>query len=69
MADRFIVVGGSQSAHCCFDATVVDTTKPVMYGSEHYKNQFEEVCECFDVDNANKIAAALNAAEQEGKSA
>ena len=26
MAGRYKVVGGSQSAHCCFDATVVDTT-------------------------------------------
>ncbi len=60
MADRYKVVDGSQSAHCCFVSTVVDTTKPVMIGGEHYKGQFEPVCECFDEDAAKQIADALN---------
>jgi hypothetical protein len=59
---RYIVVDGSQSAHCCFDATVVDTTQPVMIGGEHYKNQYESVCECFDAEDAKRIADALNRA-------
>lgn len=33
---RFIVREGSISAHCCFDATVLDTTKPKMFGDKHY---------------------------------
>ena len=59
---RYRVVDGSQSAHCCFDATVVDTTKPVMIGGEHYNGQFEPICECFDVEDATHIAAAMNLA-------
>lgn len=51
MSERYKVVEGSESAHCCFEATVVDT-------------QFcnELVCECFDMESAQKIADALNAA-------
>lgn len=59
---RYIVVKGSQSAHCCFEATVVDMTKPVIIGGEHFDNQYEPVCECFDIADAETIAAALNAA-------
>ena len=55
--DRFIVVDGSQSCHCCFEVTVVDTTKPNDY------HQFESICECFDKDDALFIAAALNRME------
>jgi len=57
---RYAVVEGSQSAHCCFEATVVDTTRPVMIGDEHYENQFEPVCECFDKSEAERIAKCLN---------
>ena len=52
---RYKVVEGSQSCHCCFDATVVDTTKPTMIGP-----QFESVCECFNEEEANLIAESLN---------
>ena len=58
---RYKLVEGSQTAHCCFAFTVVDTTKPVMTGGEHYDSQFDPVCECFDFDDAYKICEALNA--------
>lgn len=61
MTGRYKAVNGSQSAHCCFEATVVDTTKPVMIGGKHYKGQFEPVCECFDSEDAERIVAAMNA--------
>lgn len=61
MTDRYIVVDGSQSAHCCFSATVVDTTRPVMIHGKHYENQFEPICECIDYDDAQRIADAMNA--------
>lgn len=60
---RYIVVDGSQTGHCCFDATVVDTTKPTMIGGEHYNGEFEPVCECFDRADAERITDALNVAE------
>lgn len=52
---RYKVVAGSQSGHCCFDCTVVDTTKP------SHGDTFELICECFDMDEAQTIADALNA--------
>jgi len=58
--NRYKIVEDSQSAHCCFTATVVDTTKPIMYGGEHYNNQYESVCECFDIKDAEMICEALN---------
>lgn len=61
---RYIVVRGSQSMHCCFGATVVDTTRPVMIGGEQYEGQFEPLCECFDKADAERIAVALNAADK-----
>ena len=62
---RYLVVEGSQTAHCCFTHTVVDTTKPVMIGNKQYIDvrgnaQFEAVCECFDHSTARRIEAALN---------
>jgi hypothetical protein len=56
MAERYKVVDGSQSGHCCFDATVVDTTKPTGY-----RDHCEPMCECFERADAERIAAALNA--------
>jgi hypothetical protein len=56
-APRYSVVYKSVSAHCCFEATVVDRSK-----SERTEFNDFVVCECFDGDNADKIAAALNAA-------
>jgi hypothetical protein len=51
------------SHSCCNDASVVDTTKPVMIGGKHYNGEFEEVCETHAFETAEKIAAVLNAAE------
>lgn len=59
---RYKAVPGSQTLHCCFAATVVDTTKPVMVGGKHWMDQYEPVCECFDPALATQIAAALNVA-------
>jgi hypothetical protein len=67
--DRYKVVKGSQSAHCCFEATVVDTTRPVMIGDEHYERQYEPICECFEERDAAVIAGALNAIEDEAQAA
>lgn len=63
MTARFVVVDGSESSHCCFRATVVDTAKPLIIRDQHYEGQFEELCECFDLEDAELIARALNALE------
>ena len=54
---RFKVVYESPTAHCCFEAAVIDTERPNPpgYASPHYV-----VCECFDDWHAEKIAEAMN---------
>ena len=48
--DRYTVIDGSYSAHCCFEASVID--------SEHKSGG--AVCECIEKEKALKIARALN---------
>lgn len=61
---RYKVLDESQSGHCCFDFTVVDTHTPHPYYSHpYYSHLFYAVCECFEKDQAEQVAAALNAAE------
>lgn len=61
MSERYKAVEGSKTAHCCFEATVVDTQAPTQDDSVW-------VCECFDMESAQKISEALNTAhrKQEG---
>lgn len=65
---RYALYKGSQSAHCCFEYTVVDTTKPYLIGEEHYKDSsgqyhYETVCECFSQKDAEMVMNALNRSE------
>lgn len=65
------VYKGSQSGHCCFEATVVDTTKPQILGGKHYQDssgqyQYDAICECFGVDDAQRICDAMNKAAAPG---
>lgn len=60
---RYAVVKGSQSSHCCFDCTVVDTTRPYLIRGQQYKGQFEAVCETFSEEDAELICLALNKME------
>lgn len=48
--ERYTVDHGSNSGHCCFDSSVIDT----------HSERSRAVCECFDRDDAEKIAALLN---------
>lgn len=57
MGDRFIIVQGSCSAHCCFEYTVVDADA----GKESYGDYWKKsMCECFDLEDAEIICNALN---------
>ena len=65
---RYKIVNGSNSGHCCFEATVMDMTKPEIIGGKHYAGSdgqlhYETVCECFNLKDAKLICDALNAAE------
>jgi hypothetical protein len=60
---RYLVVEDSQSAHCCFEATVVDSHRPDDY--ENFEGEvvqrYEAICECFSEEQARLVADALNA--------
>mgnify|MGYP001570501518 CR=1 FL=1 len=64
---RYKVIEGSQSYHCCFCATIVDTTKPLeqFEGFDDFDlPEYDSVCECFDIETAEMICAALNKNEE-----
>ena len=53
---RYIVIEGSESGHCCFKYSVIDTTND---------DDFDKiVCECFTKIDANKICTLLNKDKQ-----
>lgn len=60
MNKRYVVVDGSESGHCCFDASVLDTHNP----DTHIHKNGTIVCECFERDDADRIAAALEVAHE-----
>jgi hypothetical protein len=62
---RYQLSEGSQSGHCCFDWTVIDTKTPHIIGKGQYRNskgelEWEGVCECFEKKEAERICEALN---------
>lgn len=67
MKDRYKVVLGSESAHCCFSHTVVDTSKRLIIGGKEWERNgvpaYETVCETFDEENALRVCSALNQSE------
>lgn len=68
MSDRYKVEMSSTSGHCCFDSTVVDTQHPTVHNGVPYERegvqQYESICECFGAEDAEKVAEALNLAEE-----
>lgn len=52
MMDRYKVVKGSESVHCCFEFTILD--------SQGTDKDFGNICECFDEETANRICRLLN---------
>lgn len=58
--DRFKIIEGSQSGHCCFEYTIVDTEKPTIVNGKD-----DSVCECFEKEQAELICKALNAYKEQ----
>lgn len=58
-SSRYVVQNDPESGHdCCFSATVVDTQpKGQRAGSS------DPLCDCYTVEDAERICAALNATE------
>ena len=71
MSDRYKIVDRSQSGHCCFAYTVVDTSRPCLLDESGeiyvgpYGPEYEQVCECFTWEDADNICTALNFVESE----
>lgn len=51
---RYKVIESSVTAHCCFEASVIDTTINKDLSAEYV------MCECFSIPHANKICELLN---------
>lgn len=66
---KYQVVEGSESAHCCFGFTVVDTEQPLVRSGVIFAGRFVSVCECFEKKEADLICAALNAYKPSEESA
>jgi len=65
MTNRYIILNESQSAHCCFTHSVIDTKE----GVEDYSNKetiYWKKCiaETFSLEDAKLIVNALNNLEQ-----
>ena len=61
MNECYRVQEGSYTAHCCFEASVMDTQR------EGVSALVLPVFECFSVEDAERIACALNLLEDETK--
>lgn len=57
---RYQVIKQSATGHCCFEASVIDSTI-------NRKGAIGVVCECFDNDSAYHICQALNEVEMRKK--
>ncbi len=65
---RYHLHKGSDSSHCCFACSVIDTQPQKNHGPlndyrldfENGIPQFEAVCECMNEDDAQRICDALN---------
>jgi hypothetical protein len=64
---RYIVTDGQVTPLCCSEFTILDTARPASTDRERRENEigkhFAAVCECFCKADAERICAALNAAE------
>lgn len=58
---RYEVKEKSVSGHCCFEYSVVDTESTKKYA------QFSAVCECYEREDADRIAELLNASVSSGQ--
>ncbi len=57
---RYEVIKGSASGHGCFKYSVIDRERPVYNFEKDKIIYYECACECYEKDEAEKIATALN---------
>ena len=64
MTRRYKIIPGSQSGHCCFEFTVVDTDRPWFNArgepfTDEGEQLYEAICECYDEADAKRVCDAL----------
>lgn len=68
---RYEIREGSQTAHCCYEWTVIDTAKPILLGPNKTpyivdgEQRYEPICECWEQSDAMAICLALNAVSEQ----
>ena len=60
---RYKVINDSDSAHCCFEASVIDTQTPTISSPGITIKDYTSICECMDIAQAHFIAKILNEKE------
>lgn len=63
MTQRYVVLERSDSGHCCFEFTAIDTQTPLLFENGAQAQEYTPLCECFVKEDAERIAAALNATD------
>ncbi len=48
---------------CCYEGAVADTTSPYEYANNRPGMEFNTICECYTMEQAEQIAKAMNLME------
>ena len=67
MKERYKIVEGSESAHCCFSATILDTHQPEDCTNADGTPYYYNLAECFYIKDAENIVKALHQQEEYNK--
>lgn len=67
MKERYKIVEDSESGHCCFDVTILDTHRPKAYTNIDGKPFYYNLAECFYAEDAENIVKALHQQEEYNK--
>lgn len=57
MKERYVIQEGSNSGHCCFEYSIVDTHRK----NQSLHHEYHTICECFYEKDAVLIKEALEA--------
>lgn len=60
---RYFIQTRGHSEHSAAAFEVADRSKPFMVAGKHYKGQYDTVCACWNIEDAEMICKALNASQ------
>ena len=67
MKERYKIVEDSESGHCCFSATILDTHQPEDLTKDDGTPYYYNLAECFYSEDAELIVKALHQQEEYNK--